>query len=123
MPFSKHVQVTQPGLSLIAFSFDTNNTDDPDGILDPGGCVSSITESGGVFTVTLAAGVRLSQLVAHTCSVDDITIKACVTGYTASTGVLTVSVGRDDGAAIAEATTDKKVSVWLFGPTLTSLNS
>ena len=105
-----------PNCGLVAFSFDTNDGDDPDGIVDPGGCVESAVSSGtGEFTVVLKAPFRLGQLVAHSCSTDDLTIKAVVSSYTASTGTIVITEGVDDDDIAAADSDDKKISVWLFG--------
>lgn len=114
-------------LELIRVGFDTNNTSAPDGVVHPapGITVTVARADVGDFTITLPAGSRPKELLfgAVTILGDEARLHGKVTGYTAATGVVTLTIyeEQDDGAdtdpdngiSVAADTTDKSVRVLL----------
>lgn len=104
---------------LFALSFDINGTSDPDGV-DPTLSSDDLTvtrNAAGIFDITFKARTRpLKMLGGHAqCRDTDPNLRAVVSSYTASTGVMQVRVFLDDGtsgvAALSEID-NTKVDVW-----------
>ena len=121
--FSNFLGSTQAGLHVVTFSFTTDGASDPSVILDPGACVTSVTEATGRVTVTLDQTNRITQLVGSSVDCSTIANKGCVFSYDADTGVVLVDVGVDDAACVAEQTTGVVVRVTLIGQKIAELNS
>lgn len=107
-----------------AIKFDTNGTSAPDGVApDWGSDVTVARSDTGDYTITFAGDAKpLSMIYGDACILgDEARLDAKVVSYTASTGVLAVTVyqEQDDGAdtdpdngiSIAADTTDKTVQV------------
>lgn len=94
--------------------FETNNTDAPDGIIQASDGVTIARADVGDFTITFPTNARPAALLYGTADfIEDLAdYSAKVTGYTASTGVLTLSTYLDDGSPAVADTTDKTVSVF-----------
>lgn len=99
---------------LEVLQFETNNTSAPDGgVYDEN--ITLARADTGDLTVTFAAGFR-PQAVAFACAQvleDDADMFVKVTGYTASTGVLTLTTYTNSGGTISAADTNNK-TIQLF---------
>jgi len=107
--------------AILAFQFETNNTDAPDG-LDPayGTDVMTLDQAAtGVYTITFNA--KCKPAAVHFCKADFVEdmpgwdIKFI--SYAASTGVLTLKVYDEDntsGVMAAADSTDKTVQVFMI---------
>lgn len=99
-----------------AFSFDSNSTSAPDGLLVDNGEVTVARADTGDYTVTFNSDVKPYALLWGDASIrgDEAELDAKVTGYTQSTGVLTLTVYDEDdtsGISAAADSTDKKVQI------------
>ena len=90
--------------------FETNNASNPDGIVQASDGVTIARADTGDFTVTFPAGKRPQALLfgAGTYIEDEANLFVKVTGYTASTGVLTVTSYTNAAGTIAAADTNDK---------------
>lgn len=102
---------------LVTLRCETNNTSDPDGAEPNVGTWAR--SNAGILTYTFPAGSRPQRVTSLGCSFEetDVDIRAWVSGYVASTGVLTVRMSKDDGTsgvpALADST-DKTLVVPLL---------
>jgi hypothetical protein len=90
--------------------FETNDTSDPDGIVqDDDGSTIARADTGD-FTITFPSNAKPAALLVGLASYveDDADVFAKVTGYTASTGVLTVTSYTNSAGTIAAADTNNK---------------
>lgn len=97
------------------FQFETNNTSAPDGGVYATDLTFARADTGDL-TVTFAEGRRPQAVVFAAAEVveDDADMFVKVTGYTASTGVLTLTTYTNSSGTIsADDTTDKTVRVFL----------
>lgn len=101
------------GLTLASISFVTNNTDDPDGIIDPGGVVDSIThDDTGTFTINFNRRYAAIHAAPHISGTDGkkVTESAKVTGAEAANSLeLTVY---DAAASTADDSNNLIVTVF-----------
>jgi len=111
MPQPKPCLSAGPEQVTLAFSFTLDGSGDPLLLTSGSAAIDSITESAGVFTITLNKDIR-GVLVACVAGAEDaLTFDAQYTSYVQSTGVLTVSVGEQDGAVVAGALASSSVHV------------
>lgn len=127
MPMIKNdgaVQSQAQGLGQLYFRFRVNYGGNPDDIVAPGGIVSSLTNSSGTYTLTLASGCRPSTLVAVHCSVDGDTTTALgecladIDSYNAANGTITLRTITDDGdgtGTVEDLVDNTIVSVTIVG--------
>jgi hypothetical protein len=95
--------------------FETNNASTPDGVVQDDDGVTIARADTGDFTVTFPSGNRPQALLfgAGTYIEDEANLFVKVTGYTASTGVLTVTSYTNAAGTIAAAdTTDKTLALF-----------
>jgi hypothetical protein len=95
--------------------FETNNASAPDGIVQASDGVTIALADTGDFTLTFPSNNKPQALVAGfaTYIEDEANLFCKVTGYTASTGVLTVTSYTNSAGTIAAAnTTDKTLCVF-----------
>ena len=95
--------------------FETNNASTPDGVVQANDGVTIARADTGDFTITFPSGKRPAALLVGLANYieDDANLFCKVTGYTASTGVLTVTSYTNAAGTIAAAdTTDKTLNVF-----------
>lgn len=90
--------------------FETNDTSAPDGATPDDGETTLGRTGVGDLTITFPAGKRPNRLIYGAASIieDDVDMFAKVTGYTASTGVLTLTTYVNTAGTIAQADTNNK---------------
>lgn len=102
---------------LFTFKFDTNNTSAPDG-LDPANSDLVVARADvGDYTITFPADKKPLAMNYGDASIlgNEAELDAKVTGYNASTGVLSISVYDEDdtsGISASADSTDKSVQVF-----------
>ncbi len=95
--------------------FETNNASTPDGVVQSSDGVTIARADTGDFTITFPTNARPAALLVGLANYieDDANLFCKVTGYTASTGVLTVTSYTNAAGTIAAAdTTDKTLNVF-----------
>jgi hypothetical protein len=99
---------------IYCVQFETNDTDPPDGIVQDDDGVAIARADTGDYTITFPSNRKpQAMLYGNAVLIEDLAdYSAKVTGYTASTGVLTLSVYYDDGSPAVADTTDKTVAVF-----------
>lgn len=91
------------------FRFQTSSGADPDAVVGGAGLIDDITNSSGVYTITLAKEYRYSTLVRCLAGVeDDVSHTAQYTSYDSSTGALVVTAVLQDGTPAAGEPADNK---------------